>query len=238
MKNKKRNLAIIFSVFCFFGIIITSVLMMNWKTNTNANKLVQKKTEEYIEVDKQQNRISINFEELRKMNSDTIGYIEIPNTNINYVVVKGKDNSYYLTHNFNKEYNVAGWIFMDYKNTADGTDKNIVIYGHDVADESMFGSLSKLLDEKSLENNENRIISFITEKEIKKYQIFSIYTIKPEKYYITTEFKEQEFIKFKEKVKERSRFKLEADLDNKNILTLSTCQNYGAKRLAVHAVEI
>ncbi len=238
MKNKKRNLAIVFSAFCFLGIIITSVLIMNWKTETDANKLVQKKIEEYIEKDKQQNSISINFEELKKMNSDTIGYIEIPNTNINYVVVKGKDNSYYLTHNFNKEYNVAGWIFMDYKNVVDGTDKNIVIYGHDVADKSMFGSLSKLLDEGNLENIENRIISFITDKEIKKYQIFSIYTIKPEKYYITTDFKEQEFIKFKEKVKERSQIKLEADLDNKNILTLSTCQNYGAKRLAVHAVEI
>jgi sortase B len=212
--------------------------MINWKTDTNANKLVQKKIEEYIKIDKKQQSISINFEELKKINSDTIGYIEIPNTNINYVVVKGKDNSYYLTHNFNKEYNVAGLIFMDYKNTVDGTDKNIVIYGHDVADESMFGSLSKLLDENNLEDNENRIISFITEKEIKKYQIFSIYTIKPEKYYITTDFKEQEFIKFKEKVKERSQIKLEADLDNKNILTLSTCQNYGAKRLAVHAVEI
>ncbi len=238
MKNNRRILVIILTIVCFLGMIITSVLMINWKTDTNANKLVQKKIEEYIKIDKKQQSISINFEELKKINSDTIGYIEIPNTNINYVVVKGKDNSYYLTHNFNKEYNVAGWIFMDYKNTVDGTDKNIVIYGHDVADESMFGSLSKLLDENNLEDNENRIISFITEKEIKKYQIFSIYTIKPEKYYITTEFKEQEFIKFKEKVKERSRFKLEADLDNKNILTLSTCQNYGAKRLAVHAVEI
>ena len=75
-------------------------------------------------------------------------------------------------------------------------------------------------------------------QDLKKYQIFSIYTIEPEEYYITTYFSDQEFVKFKEKVKERSIYKIEANLDNKNIITLSTCQKYGIKRLAVHAVEI
>lgn len=237
MNNKNKIVVTIITTFCFVGMIVTLVLMVNWKKDVNTNSKMKEKTEEFIEIDEQDN-IDINFEELKKINPDTVGYLEVPNTNIKYVVVKGNNNSYYLTHNFNKEYNVAGWIFMDYKNKADGTDKNMVIYGHDTEDESMFGTLSRLLDENHIKNKENLMINFVTEKGLKKYQIFSVYTIKPEEYYITTDFSEQDFVKFKEKVKERSLFNLEASLENKNILTLSTCQNYGVKRLAVHAVEI
>ena len=237
MNNKNKIVVTIITTFCFVGMIVTLVLMVNWKKDVNTNSKMKEKTEEFIEIDEQDN-IDINFEELKKINPDTVGYLEVPNTNIKYVVVKGNNNSYYLTHNFNKEYNVAGWIFMDYKNKADGTDKNMVIYGHDTEDESMFGTLSRLLDENHIKNKEHLMINFVTEKGLKKYQIFSVYTIKPEEYYITTDFSEQDFVKFKEKVKERSLFNLEASLENKNILTLSTCQNYGVKRLAVHAVEI
>lgn len=237
MNNKKRLVVTIITTFCFVGMIVTLVLMVNWKKDVNTNSKMKEKIDEFIEIDEQDN-IDINFEELKKINPDTVGYLEVPNTNIKYVVVKGNNNSYYLTHNFNKEYNVTGWIFMDYKNNADGTDKNMVIYGHDTEDESMFGTLSRLLDENHIKNKENLMINFVTEEGLKKYQIFSIYTIKPEEYYITTDFSEQDFVKFKEKVKERSLFNLEASLENKNILTLSTCQNYGVKRLAVHAVEM
>ncbi len=237
MSNKKRVLIIIITTFCFIGLIITLFLMIKWKSDVDDNSLINKEIEEYIEIDNQ-NKIDINFTELKKINSDTVGYLEVPSVNIKYVVVKGKDNSYYLTHNFNKDYNIAGWIFMDYRNKADGNDKNIVIYGHDSYNESMFGSLSKLLDTEKLKSEENLIINFITEQGYKKYKIFSIYTIKPEDYYITTSFKQNEFEMFKEKIKERSIIKIDVDIENKNIITLSTCQNHGVKRLAIHAVEI
>ena len=125
---------------------------------------------------------------------------------------------------------------MDYKNKADGTDKNIVIYGHQMSDGSMFGALSKLLDKENMKDN--LTINYVNEQGRKKYEIFSIYTIEPEAYYIKTDFTEQEFVKFKETIKERSLLKVEEELDNKNILTLSTCQNFGRRRLAVHAIEI
>ena len=236
MKDKKRTIVVLLTTSCFVGIIFTLTLLINWNKNVKTNIQIQQKIANNIEINEQKH--DINFDKLRNINEDTVGYLEVPNTNINYVVVKGKNNSYYLNHNFNKEKNVAGWIFMDYKNKADGTDKNIVIYGHDTADESMFGSLSKLLEKKNLEDKNNLIISFITNRDIKKYQMFSIYTIEPEEYYIKTIFKEKEFDKFKEKLRNRSIYKLDANLKNKNIITLSTCQNYGIKRLAVHAVEI
>lgn len=212
-------------------------LLINRNNDIKGNSRIQKKIEKLLDTEKN-NQLDINFDELKKINKDTIGYLEVPNTNIQYVVVKGNDNSYYLNHNFNNEHNVAGWIFMDYRNKADGTDKNMVIYGHDTSDGSMFGSLSTLLDENYLKNNDNKYISFVTDTETKKYQIFSIYTIAPEEYYINTNFSEQEFVEFKETIKERSFFNIDANLDNKNIITLSTCQNHGKRRLAVHAVEI
>ena len=58
-----------------------------------------------------------------------------------YPVVKGTNNSFYLNHCFDKSNNSAGWIFADYRNKFDNTDKNIVIYGHNMRDGSMFGSM-------------------------------------------------------------------------------------------------
>lgn len=200
----------------------------NLQIEQELEKNIYIKDDKYTEID---------FTELRKLNDDTVGYIEIPITNTNYVVVKGNDNDFYLKHDFNKKYNILGWIFADYRNKVDGTDQNLVIFGHNIYDGSMFGSLSKLLNEENVKNKNNLIINFITDQGRKQYKIFSLYTVKPEKYYITTSFKEDEFEKFKVKLKERSIYKIDANLENKNIITLSTCQNHGFKRLAVHAVE-
>ncbi len=260
MNNIKKKIVIILTTFCFIGIIVSSMYLIRWKLDVNSNNQINQRIADLIETDENNQIVEelieindnyqgieesietveneyfdINFEELKKINPDTVGYIEIPCIDIKYVVVKGKNNSYYLTHNFYKEYNTAGWIFMDYKNKADGTDKNMVIYGHQMSDGSMFGSLSKLLDEEIVKDN--LIINYVDERERKKYEIFSIYIIEPEEYYIKTNFSEQEFVKFKEKIKERSLLKVEKELDNRNVLTLSTCQNFGKKRLAVHAIE-
>ena len=237
MLNKRKLFIIIFMIFCFVGIIITTILMVSWKKDVNDNMLTKKELESYINTYEEENLV-IDFEELREINSDTVGYLKVANTNVDYVVVKGKDNEYYLNHNFNKESNVSGWIFMNYKNKFDGTDKNLVIFGHDTYDGTMFGSLSNLLKEENIKDKDNRFIDFYTDSGRKRYQIFSIYTIKPEDYYIKTDFGENEFEEFKEKIRERSIYKLDVDLENKNIMTLSTCQQYGVKRLAIHAVEV
>lgn len=117
----------------------------------------------------------MNFEKLKQENSDTVAWLKVENTNIEIPVVQAKDNSYYLTHNFNKKYNVAGWVFADYKNKFDETDKNIVVYGHNMRDDSMFGSLKNVINEEWYDNKDNQYITFITENEYQTYQIFSIY---------------------------------------------------------------
>ena len=68
---------------------------------------------------------SINFEELKKVNSDIIAWIKIENTEINYPIVKTTDNEYYLHRDINKKYNTCGWVFMDYKNSVDKNRLNV-----------------------------------------------------------------------------------------------------------------
>ncbi len=235
MRKQKKQFAIVFMIFCFIGILITSHLLLNLKKDINSNLNTKQNLDKYITKEDDEH-LNIDFSELKKINQDTVGYLKVPNTNVEYIVVKGKDNDYYLNHDFNKKKNKAGWIFTDYRNKVNGEDRNLVIYGHETHDGTMFGSLSNLLKEENL--NDQTIITFITDSSEKQYQIFSIYTIEPEDYYIKTEFSVEEFEKFKEKLKERSKYKININLKNKNILTLSTCQKYGAKRLAVHAVEI
>ena len=157
-------------------------------------------------------------------------------TPINYPVVQAKDNNYYLRRNLDKKYNVGGSIFMDYKNKLDGTDKNIIIYGHNIKDGSMFGTLENILEEEWYNNEENYIIDLTTEKEKLKYQVFSVYKIKNEDYYIDTEFKKNEFKKFIKTLKNRSikDFDIEVTEDDR-ILTLSTCADNNKYRVVLHA---
>ena len=90
---------------------------------------------------------NVDFKGLKEKNSDTVAYLKVKGTSIDYVVLKGEDNEFYLKHNFNKEKNVSGWVFADFHNKFDGMDKNIVIYAHNTRDGSMFGTLKSVLNE-------------------------------------------------------------------------------------------
>ena len=108
-----------------------------------------------------------------KINNDTIAWLKVNGTDIEYAVVKANDNSYYLDHNFEKEYNKAGWIFADYKNVLDGTDKNIIIYGHNMGNGTMFGTLKTVLDSSWRKNADNMIVNFDLNNQSYKFKIFS-----------------------------------------------------------------
>ena len=86
---------------------------------------------DYIKYD----LINVNFDDLLEQNDETVAWIQVKGTNINYPVVRASNNDYYLTHSFNKYYNEAGWVFMDYRNT--GNEKNTIIYAHARLDKTM-----------------------------------------------------------------------------------------------------
>lgn len=85
----------------------------------------------------------VDFAALKKINPDVAAWLTAEGTGIDYPVVRGTDNEYYLRHLFTGRQNKLGAIFMDYRNRADFSDRNTVIYGHNMKDGSMFASLTK-----------------------------------------------------------------------------------------------
>lgn len=180
--------------------------------------------------------IDVDITELKDKNSDTVGWINVNNTNINYPFVQTKDNSYYLNHSFDKKYNEAGWVFLDYRNSKDLNNRNTILYAHSRLDKTMFGSLSKVLKSSWYNNKDNHIIRLSTDTENTLWQIFSVYKIPEESYYITTNFNNnEEYNKFLNTIKQRSIHNFNTNLDtNDKILTLSTCYS-DTERTVVHA---
>ena len=80
---------------------------------------------------------TVDFEALQQINPDIVAWLRIPGV-LDYPVVQGTDNSYYLDHTFRKEYNIAGSIFLDARNMADFSDSKNIIYGHNMRNGSMF----------------------------------------------------------------------------------------------------
>ncbi|MBQ9013517.1 MAG: class B sortase [Bacilli bacterium] len=238
LKNKYRIILIsIFIIICLIVLIYSLINIIGWKKDVDANKSIVEEIKENITIDENDDSIKIDFKSLKEQNSETIAYIKVNGTNIDHVVVKGNDNSYYLKHNFNKEYNIAGWIFADYHNKFDETDKNIVIFGHNTKDGSMFGTLKNVLDKSWQQNKDNLEITLITEKGQYKYQVFSTYSITPEYYYINTIFNsDDEYSKFINKIKSRSNYDYNVEVDSSDkVLTLSSCIGDGKKRVVVHS---
>ncbi len=240
--GKKKIIIRIFEILFIIMIIISLINIGIWYYDNHKNNEIKEELEELIKVDEDDNnkKYIIDFASLKEKNPDTVAYLKVNNTNIDYVVVQGKDNSYYLKHNFNKEKNNSGWIFMDYHNKLDGNDKNIVIYGHNTRDGSMFGTLRRVITKSWYNNPDNYYVSLFIDNEEKKYQVFSTYSIAVEDYYIKTEFKnDSEFDQFIKKLKSRSvhNYNIDVNKDNR-ILTLSTCTGNGTRRMVLHAIEI
>ena len=182
------------------------------------------------------NLLDVDFSNLRKTNSDVIGWIQVPETNVNYPFVQANDNDYYLHHAFDKKRNSAGWIFLDYRNDLENLNQNTIIYGHGRYDRTMFGSLKNLLKSSWLKNTDNHIIKLSTEYQNTLWQIFSVYHIPTTGEYFTTVFAtKEEYQEFLDTMKSRSvyQFKTTVSATDK-ILTLSTCYN-DKEKLVVHA---
>ena len=243
--NKKKIILIILRLIFLITLIISIVYIAKWFIDKEENKKIEEKVSEAIIVENTENEENANteykvdFEKLKEINNQIVAWLKVNGTNIEYPVVQAKNNSYYLRRNLDKKYSVGGWIFADYKNKFDGTDKNIVIYGHNMKDNSMFGTLKNILEEEWYNSEENYIIDFMIENEAQKYQVFSIYQIKTEDYYIDTEFKDNEFGKFIDTLRERSIKDFNVEISSKDsILTLSTCANNNKYRIVLHAKKI
>lgn len=258
----KNVFLLLFILICIIMLTINIINVIKWKINSNKTteqiieiqntaEIVEIEDSENIEIITQEeekldennpywdyismNLIDVNFTELKKINSSTKGWIQINGTNVNYPFVQSEDNDYYLTHSFDKSYNSAGWIFLDYRNNLEN-DKNTILYGHSMNDKTMFGSLRNILTNGWLKNTDNYIIKLSTETENSLWQIFSIYHIPTTTDYLKTNFNSNDsFLNFINMLLERSSHNFNTTVNESDkILTLSTCYNKTDK-LAIHA---
>ena len=243
--NKPKILFLnILELFFIALMIFSGIKILNWYKENKMNSMQLEEISKYVTIENIENeedeKYKIDFNALKEKNSDIVGWLKVENTDIEFPVVQTQNNNFYLNHSFDKNYNSAGWIFMDCNNKNYYSDKNVVIYGHNRRDGSMFATLKNILTIEWQNNTENHIIQFITEKEEIKYQVFSVYKIENEDYYLTNNFKDdKEFQVFIDKIKSRSikDFGIEV-LGSDNILTLSTCADNNNYRVVLHAKKI
>ena len=178
------------------------------------------------------------FSELKAINDETVGWLKVNGTNIDYPVVKHSDNSFYLSHDFNKNNNRYGWLFADYQSRITPLNQNTIIYGHD-SGRVMFSGLYQTKNKRWYTNKNNQIITFNTENEEGQWQIFSIYSIDNTTDYLIIEFgTEKAFTDYINMVKGRSIYNFNVNVGpNDKILTLSTCFG-NTQKLVVHAKKI
>ncbi len=116
----------------------------------------------------------VDFDSLTGINDDIIAWIYIPDTNVSFPVLKGKDNQQYLYQSYEKEYLTAGSIFIDYRCRRSFSDRHTVIYGHNMHNGSMFGSLKKYEDE-SYKDEHPYVYILRANGDVNRYQIFAYY---------------------------------------------------------------
>ena len=182
------------------------------------------------------NLISVSFNELKEINSQTKGWIQVNGTNVNYPFVQASDNNYYLNHSFDKSWNSAGWVFMDYRNSIDDMDKNTILYSHGRYDKTMFGTLRNVLTNGWLDNKNNYVIKLSSEKENTLWQVFSVYKIPTTSDYLQVNFiDDEDFMNFADMLIDRSGYDFDTIVSKSDkILTLSTCYNDDIKTV-IHA---
>lgn len=180
----------------------------------------------------------IDFNALLALNPETIGWVQIEGTPLEYPVTQTDNNDFYLSHNFLKEASFEGAIFRDYLSGPVST-RNHVLYGHYMSDESMFGSLWNYQDQAYFKLHP--VIQFDQPGNPGDWEIFSVYITEAEYDYRQPSFaNDTEFINYMNRLKARSMYDTGVVITpTDEVLTLSTCiYTFDDARFAVHARKI
>ena len=186
---------------------------------------------EETQVTPQKTERMLQIEKLQEQNSDIVGWIEVEGTNINYPVLQGEDNSYYMNHNYKKEENTYGSIFLDKDYDWSIPSSNLLLYGHNLQNGELFHDILNYKDKSYYE--EHPVIRFTTEKEDSEFEIISAFYsrvyYKSETnvfryYYFINADNEEEYNEFVENAKEASIYDTGKTAEyGDQLITLSTC---------------
>lgn len=238
-------MAIALCIFCYSGYQLVSIYL-EYKAGTDEYSAledqfkvedagilepVQQGTEEGDQEPTMKN--PIDFEGLKKINSDIIAWISVGAININYPVAQGEDNDYYLHHTFENQENIAGCIFVDYQCSKDFTDSNTIIYGHNMRNESMFGKLKKFKEEDVF--NKDAFFWIYTPDRIYCYEIFGCQEVGSTSETYQHQFDDKKkFQEYIDSIFTDSIFIRDIEVTSEDkIVTLSTCTGNQATRFLV-----
>lgn len=212
-----------------------SELLDTVEINNNEIEKETKETEEMTEktneVENKETERMLKVKELQKENADIVGWLEIENTSINYPVLQGEDNEYYMTHNYKKEKSKNGSIFLNKDYDWNIPSSNLLMYGHNLGNGTMFQELLKYQNKEFYNNH--KVIRFTTAKEDAEYEIISVFKsrvyYKSEQnvfryYYFINANTEEEYNNYVENAKKASIYEIEPTAKyGDQLITLSTC---------------
>ncbi len=183
---------------------------------------------------KEEPGIQVDLKGLQAKNPDVVGWIYYEPAGISYPIVQDEDNTYYIKHTYAGEKNSAGSIFMDAWNQGDFSDRNTFIYGHNMRNGTMFGSLKNIRKKGTIQKHP--CFWIMTEQGWQQYDIFSYYEADTSEKSFTIQFEnDAEYETFLKDIKKRSEENLHVDVQTKDqIVTLSTCTSDHSVRFLVH----
>ncbi len=221
----KRILKIIVFIICIITFVISTFLVIkNYIQDSRNEKANEELKEEVIINNESDNAEKIDWNKFNEINKDIIGWIEIPNTNINYPILKD-DNLYYLTHNFERKANKNGSIFLRNINLFE--DQEITIYGHNMQNGTMFSKLDQYMDKDFFDKHSK--IYIYTKECTYEGEIFSVYSKG-----VNQEVEDIKTLDIKEKIeyyKAQSVHlkEIDVDIEKNKLVKLTTCSYMNAK---------
>lgn len=246
LKFKYKVIIFILSIIMLASIIY---LWQYFKSNQSLkaeSNLLNSISIDNSQVNSQKTERMLKVEELQKENSDIVGWIEIEDTNINYPVLQATDNSFYMNHNYKKEENTYGSIFLDKDYDWNIPSSNLLLYGHNLQNGSLFHDILNYKDKSYYK--EHPTIRFTTENKDSEFEIISAFYsrvyYKSEKnvfryYYFVNADNEEEYNEFVDSAKEASIYDTGKTAEyGDQLITLSTCSYHTEDgRFAVVARE-
>lgn len=243
MKQRKKNsvlrilLLAVLAVFLFAAGKLGTIFFRYYKEDASYDKLeafaklngeaAPQANAEYVPP--------VDFAALSELNPDVIGWIYFETMDINYPIVQGEDNEFYLHHGFYKEENNSGCIFMDTESSPDFSSENSFLYGHNMKNKSMFAKLNQYEEESFFQDNKTFVI--YTPEKMMRYEIYSCYPAELSLDSFTYRFEtREEYAKWMETVKSRSLYDTGVTPDASDLsVTLMTCTPKGGNyRFLVH----
>lgn len=177
---------------------------------------------------------------LLDINSDGLGFLYIPSLDVRLPIAQTTDNDFYLTHTFDKTYNINGCIFEDYRITDKLNANHIILYGHSMNSGAMFGTLSKYKSSYFYNYEGNDVFYIYTEDIIKEYKIFTAYVSEPISDTYTFNFISLDGLRsYANRMKALSLYDTGVNVDKATqVVTLSTCTNNGKQRFVISGMYV